>query len=280
MNPTNPPDILTQLSHKMIQQAIGDNFDPFMLQWEQQHPGVQGRSCFYYAVMTTPHHAVLFDNLGKGGMCDLSFEEICAVWPIEQLLESQGIEESDFNAKSDLPDNPIPKGIEVHYDLDDRDFKGIDINTLVEPDKFVSFISLSELLKKDPHIFINIAGRVLAPENVENFFINSTKRIEDLSSRNWINEELNLDVSLQEIQLPNKAYHVNATVLQEALFKLAPSKSGEISNLLEAYKDSGENLLMDLEKILELRNKSLEFQKQFKSQVIMNKTPLNKPRFR
>jgi hypothetical protein len=96
--PTPPPDPLDRLSHLLIRAYNGDDLDPFLLRGHPAMPQTEARlvrACFYYAVVMTPKATWLFDNDGRGGMCEMAVHEIAAVWRTPRLLAALG---TDFEA--------------------------------------------------------------------------------------------------------------------------------------------------------------------------------------
>lgn len=84
---------MDQLGHLLIRAYNGDTFDPFFIpchpHWTQE--GHIVRACFYYAIIVTDKLTFLFDNDGRGGMCDLVPEELGAIWRTRDLLETFGV---------------------------------------------------------------------------------------------------------------------------------------------------------------------------------------------
>jgi hypothetical protein len=79
------------------------------------HPGMPQsdrrivRACFYYAVVVNPKVTLLFDNYGRGGMCDLVPDEIQAIWRTPELLAALGVDfESVRDGSAVLGEAPVP----------------------------------------------------------------------------------------------------------------------------------------------------------------------------
>lgn len=118
MDPPTPIDAMTALSHKIIRASCGDDFDPFMLGNAPEEGAVIVRACFYYAVVMTEKTTVMFDNYGRGGMCDLVPDEMVACWDTPALLESQGVDFQALRAgTARLGDAPVPRPFEIVNDL-------------------------------------------------------------------------------------------------------------------------------------------------------------------
>jgi hypothetical protein len=89
-----PSDPMTDVGHLLIRAYNGDQFDPFMVighPSRTEQPDVIIRSCFYYSILMTPKITMLYDNCGRGGMCDMTVDEISVIWKTPALLESLGI---------------------------------------------------------------------------------------------------------------------------------------------------------------------------------------------
>ncbi len=106
-------DPMDRLGHLLIRAHNGDTLDPFFI---EGHPNIaykEGRlvrSCFYYSVVMNERLAVLYDNDGAGGMCDLEPYEIVAVWRTPRLMESLGVTFEDLRAgKADIGPGPAPE---------------------------------------------------------------------------------------------------------------------------------------------------------------------------
>ena len=88
------PDLGARLGHAIIRSYNGDDLDPHFL---DGHPNLGRdrhavvRSCFYHSVLVTPKMAMLFDNMGRGGMCHMSLDEFSALWDTPALLRSLGL---------------------------------------------------------------------------------------------------------------------------------------------------------------------------------------------
>ena len=152
--PRPPSDSLTLLSHKLIRTACRDDFDPFMVGTPPEQEGPAVRACFYYAVAVTPMHTVLFDNQGRGGMCDLVPEEMVAVWNTPALLASQGMSMEALHVPLPaLPDAPIPSPLEITNDLPSFDPDAPPVKAPLEElavdPQFAGRVRLTELLKSD-----------------------------------------------------------------------------------------------------------------------------------
>ncbi len=88
-----PSDALDRLSHLLIRAYNGDGLDPFFVRGHPAMPQTERRlvrACFYYAVVMTPRATWLFDNDGRGGMCEMAPHEIAAVWRTPELLAAAG----------------------------------------------------------------------------------------------------------------------------------------------------------------------------------------------
>ena len=91
--PSRPADPMTDVGHLLIRAYNGDKFDPFFV---QGHPsmGEQSerivRACFYYAIVMTPGVTMIYDNCGRGGMCDMASDETAVIWRTPALLEKLG----------------------------------------------------------------------------------------------------------------------------------------------------------------------------------------------
>ena len=152
MDDQTPLDPMTALSHKIIRTSCGDDFDPFMLGNGSDPEPVIVRSCFYYAVVMTEKTTVMFDNFGRGGMCDMVPEEMVACWDTPALLESQGVSFSDLQTgTAQLREATLPKPFEIHNDLPSED--GYKTTTTVDDPPFSpryeKRVSLTQLLVKD-----------------------------------------------------------------------------------------------------------------------------------
>lgn len=161
-------DVLTQVSHKLIRTACRDDFDPFMLGTEPDHTGPIVRACFYYAVVVTPKHTVVFDNQGQGGMCKMVPDEVAAVWDTQELLASQGVSIEDLSRTNlDVGDHPVPAPLEIHNDFPDLaeevPLKGSIEDLPVSP-QFAGRIGLMDLLKKDLDLVHFMFGPSPSPE--------------------------------------------------------------------------------------------------------------------
>jgi hypothetical protein len=88
-----PNDPMSDVGHLLIRAYNGDQFDPFFV---QGHPsmGEQSdrivRACFYYAIVMTPKITMLYDNCGRGGMCDMTIDEVSVIRKTPALLEKLG----------------------------------------------------------------------------------------------------------------------------------------------------------------------------------------------
>lgn len=119
-----PYDAVTELAHRLIRDRTHDNSDPFMI---HGHPNLSHepdrlvRACFYYAVVIGPRLTVLHDNDGRGGMCDMTLNEISAVWRTPDLLSSLG---TDFEALrrggARLEEGTLPAPILTWQDLAEK----------------------------------------------------------------------------------------------------------------------------------------------------------------
>lgn len=68
------------------------------------------RACFYYAVVIGPRVAILYDNFGRGGMCDMHPDEIVAIWHTRDLLSALGTSfECLLAGNTTLSSAPIPE---------------------------------------------------------------------------------------------------------------------------------------------------------------------------
>jgi hypothetical protein len=88
---TSSMDPATELAHKLIRRDAMDAFDPFMVHGHPDRNETSTRivrACFYYAMVVTPVATVLYDNDGKGGMCEMVDEEIRAIWRTKDLLDT------------------------------------------------------------------------------------------------------------------------------------------------------------------------------------------------
>lgn len=91
--PNLPADPMTDVGHLLIRAYNGDHFDPFFV---QGHPSMGEqtdrivRACFYYAIVMTPKITMIYDNCGRGGMCDMTPDEISVIWKTPALLEQLG----------------------------------------------------------------------------------------------------------------------------------------------------------------------------------------------
>lgn len=160
-----PADPLTALSHRLIRQARRDDLDPFMVgSGPGQSPAV--RACFYYAVVVTPQTTVLFDNDGRGGMCDRTPHEMVAAWRTAEILASQGNSWEDLQAgRLTLSDAPLPVPMEIVNDLDPVlpwNRKAPVEDPAWSSPGFAGRVSLRELLTHDPELLLAMAHQ-LAP---------------------------------------------------------------------------------------------------------------------
>ena len=110
-----PQDCGTELAHILIRAEACDGFDPFMLHGHPNVPQIEHRVvrvCFYYAMVVTPKLTALYDNDGRGGMCDMTADEVRAIWRTDELLAALG---TDFEALSSgtatFTDGAVPKAI-------------------------------------------------------------------------------------------------------------------------------------------------------------------------
>ncbi len=152
--PSPPSDGLTLLSHKLIRTACQDDFDPFMIGTPPDQDGPIVRACFYFAVVVTPKHTVVFDNQGRGGMCDLSPEEMVAVWDTAPLLASQGMSMETLHVPlPELPDVPVPSPLEIANDLPSFDPDAPPAKARLDDfpvaPQFAGRVHLTDLLKRD-----------------------------------------------------------------------------------------------------------------------------------
>jgi hypothetical protein len=88
-----PADPMTDLSHVLIRSYNGDQFDPFMVHghpYVAERPDRIVRACFYYGVVMTPKLTAIYDNCDRGGMCDMTPDEIAVIWRTPALLEKLG----------------------------------------------------------------------------------------------------------------------------------------------------------------------------------------------
>lgn len=88
-----PSDPMTDVGHLLIRAYNGDQFDPFFVVGHPsrtKEPNVIIRSCFYYSILMTPKITMIYDNSGRGGMCDMTVDEISVIWKTPALLESLG----------------------------------------------------------------------------------------------------------------------------------------------------------------------------------------------
>ena len=101
---------LARLGHRLIRAYNGDTLDPFML--PSVSPGEIMCSCFYYSVAIHPTITLLYDNFGRGGMCDHVWEEVQAAWPTRDILDRIGMTYEDLQACVDdvreVPAMPEP----------------------------------------------------------------------------------------------------------------------------------------------------------------------------
>ncbi len=94
------PDALAAYANALIRAHNGDDLDPFIVQGHPRWgagPKAIVASCFYYAIVSTPKVTILFDNDGRGGMCDLSVEEVQAAWATRDLLDAIGTSFDDLH---------------------------------------------------------------------------------------------------------------------------------------------------------------------------------------
>jgi hypothetical protein len=94
-------DPLDRIGHLLIRAYKGDQIDPFFVRGHPSMPETESRlvrACFYYAIIVTPKATWLFDNGGRGGMCEMAEHEIAAVWRTPTLLAALG---TDFEALRD-----------------------------------------------------------------------------------------------------------------------------------------------------------------------------------
>lgn len=166
MNEPSVPsfEALTELSHKLIRQACKDDFDPFMIGNHSEPGQPLVRACFYYAVVMTDQHTVLFDNEGRGGMCSLATEEMVAVWDTPALLASQGLTLEQMRAGVPLPLTAleVPRPRQIQDDLpplDDIPSKGVPSSVSLDP-RFDGSVALSELLKRDRELLCFLVQRL------------------------------------------------------------------------------------------------------------------------
>ena len=160
MNDTaSPPvDPMTELSHRLIRAAVSDDFDPFMLGTAPTDSGPVVRACFYYAVVMTPRTTVLFDNYGRGGMCDMVPDEMVAAWNTPELLASQAVTlESLRDGTAQLAATRVPLPADLMMDLDwasDDEAPALKALSLPTDARFAHQKSIKELLKADPELLL------------------------------------------------------------------------------------------------------------------------------
>lgn len=150
-----PSDPLTALSHKLIRAACGDDFDPFMIGSAPDEGGPVVRACFYYGVVVTPRTTVVFDNGGRGGMCDFVPEEMVAAWDTPSLLASQGMRlDALHEGAAPDPAIPVPSPRQIDCDLPPLDgtpskqsFDGP-----VWSPRYEGRVRVSDLLRSDPEM--------------------------------------------------------------------------------------------------------------------------------
>lgn len=152
--PAETQDPLTLLSHKLIRTACRDDFDPFMVGTKPDNDGPIVRACFYYAVVVTPKHTVLFDNEGRGGMCDFTPDEMLAAWETPALLESQGITLDQLHLPGHaLGDQAVPKPVQIDNDLPsfdpDEPHRKVLVGEAYLDPQFEGRVPLTQLLKRD-----------------------------------------------------------------------------------------------------------------------------------
>ncbi|MBD2745877.1 hypothetical protein IC232_04110 [Microvirga sp. BT688] len=91
--PNLPVDPMTDVGHLLIRAYNGDQFDPFFVSGHPSRtlePDVIIRSCFYYSILMTPKITMIYDNCGRGGMCDMTPDEISVIWKTPALLDQLG----------------------------------------------------------------------------------------------------------------------------------------------------------------------------------------------
>ena len=146
-------DAFTGLSHKLIRAACRDEFDPFMLQGEED--GVKIRACFYYAILMTPRTTLLLDNHGRGGMCDMLPEEVVAVWDTPKLLSSQGVDWETMSKPEELLSlNSVPAPAEVYDDLSEDEKFGFEGWKALKEEEQVKGVKLTDVLRADPQMLL------------------------------------------------------------------------------------------------------------------------------
>ena len=168
-SPSRPvTDAMTQLAHKLIRAANSDDFDPFMLGSAPGETGPVVRACFYYAVVMTPRTTVMFDNHGRGGMCDLIPEEMVAAWNTPDLLASQGVGlEALRNGTAVINDQAVPRPADLVMDLDfEQEGAEKKLGDFPLEDRFSERKSLKEVLRSDPELLLFLIGQnpTLEPE--------------------------------------------------------------------------------------------------------------------
>ena len=164
------PDPLTALCHRLIRKVCHDDMDPFMVGNQGDVPTTQTlvRACFYYAVAMTPRTTVLFDNQGRGGMCDMVGEEIVAAWDTPALLASQGLSfESAMTGRDVLKGSleTVPEPWEVFDDLEPQALQKFDPTAFPVRQGFVGHMPLSCLLKADARLLLMMA-EAHAPDTI------------------------------------------------------------------------------------------------------------------
>lgn len=102
-------NIATQISHQILRLHLKDNFDPFFV-FEEEEDAFSCH-CFYYSVIFSTDIILLYDNGGRGGMCDLStFEELSAMWKAENIYKHFNTSYSELQNSSKIKEiNEIPK---------------------------------------------------------------------------------------------------------------------------------------------------------------------------
>lgn len=156
-----PVDPMTALSHKIIRASCGDDFDPFMLGNAQEEGPAIVRACFYYAVVMTEKTTVMFDNYGRGGMCDLVPEEMVACWDTPALLESQGVSfQALREGRAELSDAPLPRPNEILNDLPGEAYKACEsVDDPPYSPRYEKRVSLMKVLTQDRELLKLMAGR-------------------------------------------------------------------------------------------------------------------------